>query len=78
MQLLKETPPHMWGRLLVRISATTFVGNTPTHVGKTQRHFQPLHLARKHPHTCGEDPRAAPLLVLRVETPPHMWGRQYV
>ena len=30
-----ETPPRAWGRRSISINGTTYIGNTPTCVGKT-------------------------------------------
>ena len=72
-----ETPPHAWGRLLIKDAAERISGNTPTCVGKTHvKHEGPL-LVRKHPHMRGEDPVAPAVIAAGRETPPHAWGRHY-
>ncbi len=50
-----ETPPRMWGRLARRLQGGDELGNTPTHVGKTQPVPVYLNRRKKHPHACGED-----------------------
>mgnify|MGYP007032566769 CR=1 FL=1 len=70
-----ETPPRMWGRLLLLLQTTSGRGNTPTHVGKTINSKCPPVLTQKHPHACGEDPVMPGLASAGLETPPRMWGR---
>ena len=70
-----ETPPRVWGRLVVVVFANCLTRNTPTRVGKTLRLLLCVVQHQKHPHACGEDV-ALPLPHLVVsETPPRVWGR---
>ena len=71
-----ETPPRAWGRLCHSRQNVTFLGNTPTSVGKTasRLHFQTAD--GKHPHERGEDPRQRPGPTDGPETPPRAWGRR--
>ena len=50
-----ETPPRTWGRPLPLTARMKQKGNTPTHVGKTQRLLRPPVPLQKHPHARGED-----------------------
>ncbi len=54
-QVIEETPPRMWGRQSHPANLDPEIRNTPTHVGKTLRHYTNLLRTRKHPHACGED-----------------------
>ena len=49
--------------------------NTPTGVGKTQRHRAKDGTQWKHPHGRGEDGYSKMLLGVTAETPPRAWGR---
>ena len=72
----EETPPRTWGRhLLVEVGGTP-VGNTPTHVGKTDATTTRRSSSRKHPHARGEDRRQRLLAAENGETPPRTWGRR--
>ena len=55
-RIRSKTPPRTWGRLATTLPPPVFVGNTPTHVGKTIRTVGRLIPCRKHPHARGEDP----------------------
>ncbi len=74
-QMMEETPPRMWGRLARRLQRLNELGNTPTHVGKTQLLAARLAWRGKHPHACGEDWRKSDRTTILAETPPRMWGR---
>ena len=55
--MVKETPPHAWGRHIRKASEARKAGNTPTCVGKTGEGSPSLNWIRKHPHMRGEDER---------------------
>ena len=38
--IIEETPPRTWGRLITKSSYDALFGNTPTHVGKTLASFR--------------------------------------
>ncbi len=71
-----ETPPRMWGRPILHVPLSLYLGNTPTHVGKTVRRWTLISARWKHPHACGEDCYRLTFLPAGLETPPRMWGRQ--
>ena len=71
-----ETPPRTWGRRLSMKHGGAFVGNTPTHVGKTASRAHAHAGGQKHPHARGEDASSTPSRILARETPPRTWGRQ--
>ena len=73
--LIRETPPHAWGRRSTRKQRTRICGNTPTCVGKTVQRLAPFALSRKHPHMRGEDQGQSAERSSVQETPPHAWGR---
>ena len=50
-----ETPPRTWGRPHDEVGEVIGIGNTPTHVGKTDDVEDLLVAYRKHPHARGED-----------------------
>ncbi len=71
-----ETPPRAWGRQRRSARTSSYSGNTPTGVGKTEFAEAIRSARKKHPHGRGEDSppnwnKSAP-----VETPPRAWGRQ--
>ena len=71
-----ETPPRLWGRLLLLRLLLLAARNTPTPVGKTSRSRAGYQHTRKHPHACGEDSASVNILISPPETPPRLWGRQ--
>ena len=73
---LEETPPRTWGRPLRDADLYGYVGNTPTHVGKTFFEAGADLFDEKHPHARGEDERLIAALEEKKETPPRTWGRQ--
>ena len=52
--------------------------NTPTCVGKTERHTRIRSTAGKHPHVRGEDGLAGLCFLSAAETPPRAWGRRHL
>ena len=73
--VVRETPPHAWGRRFHGLFYQGTGRNTPTCVGKTGTRRQAWWEYRKHPHMRGED-RSLPFVsFLLIETPPHAWGR---
>ncbi len=50
-----ETPPRTWGRLGDGSDTKVLSGNTPTHVGKTEKGSNSGMSSKKHPHARGED-----------------------
>ena len=72
-----ETPPRMWGRLKASKEIVLAMGNTPTHVGKTEDMLYDADGLGKHPHACGEDDSVRVSKSHAKETPPRMWGRPY-
>ena len=50
-----ETPPRTWGRPIEAVVKGAVFGNTPTHVGKTNRKSETTRRLQKHPHARGED-----------------------
>ena len=52
------------------------IGNTPTHVGKTNITSVSPRRIKKHPHARGEDYRLEVDRRDKKETPPRTWGRQ--
>ena len=55
IRTFQETPPRVWGRLVIGPSGKGKSGNTPTCVGKTWPWITYRRPTRKHPHVCGED-----------------------
>ena len=73
--LIRETPPRVWGRLFVGQPFASNNGNTPTCVGKTGARRRLACRCRKHPHVCGEDRMDPGTAKNQRETPPRVWGR---
>ena len=70
-----ETPPRPWGRQCPRTANHIDYRNTPTPVGKTQKHSDGSAVRRKHPHARGEDDHRQFETACNMETPPRPWGR---
>ena len=69
------SPPHVWGKLVVRFSCSGIIRITPTCVGKANTFQRETILDKDHPHMCGE---SLPLLSRNeyaVGSPPHVWGK---
>ena len=71
----RETPPRAWGRPAPKVGAGSFIGNTPTGVGKTGFLAVGITSPEKHPHGRGEDASVMQWAIRREETPPRAWGR---
>ena len=71
----RETPPRTWGRRITAYSHIVYLGNTPTHVGKTRYGDGFKNNRRKHPHARGEDTTLMVACSPLPETPPRTWGR---
>ena len=69
-----ETPPRMWGILVLSSGHFVSVRNTPTHVGNTDTTTPLCRWHGKHPHACGEYFVFRHAQFAFPETPPRMWG----
>ena len=68
-----ETPPLTWGRPNHLLKDEPYVGNTPTHVGKTEAVRSKKRASGKHPHSRGEDLSSAFSNTLQLRnTPTHV------
>ena len=69
------SPPHAWGRLLGLLLLGSLVRFTPTCVGKTCATAIRWLPRAVHPHMRGEDASYGILVLPRIGSPPHAWGR---
>jgi len=72
---LQGTPPRVWGRAFIGVTAPSIFRDTPTCVGKSIEPAVPSALAKGHPHVCGEEKSLDVKPRLELGTPPRVWGR---
>ena len=77
MEILKGSPPHLRGKLLVTYLRFFPLGITPAPAGKTNLLRLYSSVSRDHPRTCGENilnPKEKPR---EIGSPPHLRGKRH-
>ena len=70
------SPPHVWGKRKPFGFASGILRITPTCVGKAAGGDWLEQELKDHPHMCGESLYALPIILYRVGSPPHVWGKR--
>ena len=75
-EVVKETSPHAWSRLMLNTDGNVKYGNISTCVEQTHSCRSSECSRRKHLHMRGADSYVFVGVTIRVETSPHAWSRR--
>ena len=70
------SPPRVWGQRSCPAPGTASSRFTPTRVGTTQRRGEPHPFLTVHPHACGDNYDLYGPALVRIGSPPRVWGQR--